>query len=421
MEINKQQSAIQQAVREERKKNLHRILPWSLGGLLLGGILTSWAFWINPGNSCFLLLTILYLLGIAANGLAYYVFQLGYAFTSGWILLITLMVIVSAFPILFEGLDAAYAIMSLPIILLAGTIFSPLHALFIALLFGILGMLFGTIFFWDPIWLPAAYQPQVLSGLIRNGIITIVYLYSLAFATWLIAFNWMGIRQAMSVRLEKTFHLEKVRQELNRSLEEKDVLLREIHHRVKNNLQIISSLLNLQLRAVEDDRTKEMFSELTDRIRSMTLVHEMLYLSDDLSRVNLKSYLTNLVAQLRRTYQRVDSSIEIDLKIDSIQLEVQETLACGLIINELVTNAFRYAFPGGGEGRIEVLFQQENDTNRLTVRDDGISLPETEPAGQSGALGLKIVHMLVRQLDGTAEIQRSAGTTFSIQFPAEKK
>nr|WP_319375904.1 MASE3 domain-containing protein [uncultured Methanoregula sp.] len=209
-------------------------------------------------------------------------------------------------------------------------------------------------------------------------------------------------------------------EELSASLEEKVLLLREIHHRVKNNLQIIISLVNLQMRRVEDERLKQVMAETQNRVRAMALVHEKLYQSGDISRIELAGYTGFLVTHLF-TFYGVDSR-QVTLKIDigKIMLNINTAIPLGLIINELASNALKHAFPDSRKGSLSIAVREEGKILHLMVRDDGIGMPEDFDWRNAESLGLRLVVSLVEQLDGTIELDRSAGTAFTI-IVQEKK
>ena len=201
------------------------------------------------------------------------------------------------------------------------------------------------------------------------------------------------------------------------TLREKEVLLREIHHRVKNNMQVISSLLSLQAQRFTDPEVREAFHESQDRIRSMALVHEKLYQTRDLSRIDFSDYVKSLTSFLFRTYQTEGTRITLKLDLDRASLDVNAAIPCGLILNELVLNSLKHAFPGDRKGEITVgLHESEGGMIRLTVHDDGIGIPEGIEFGHTDTLGLQIISLLTQQLDGRIDIRRDGGTTFTLSF-----
>ncbi|MBN2389664.1 MAG: PAS domain S-box protein [Anaerolineae bacterium] len=206
-----------------------------------------------------------------------------------------------------------------------------------------------------------------------------------------------------------------VEAKIKASLKEKEILLQEIHHRVKNNLQVISSLLNLQSQGIQDEKILEIFQESQDRIRSMALIHERLYRSSDLARVDFAEYIRNLASSLVHSYR--SRAVRLDLQATDIYLSIDDAVPCGLIVNELISNALKHAFVDGREGEICVMMQQLADQQvKLVVRDNGVGLPSDVDYMNTGSLGLQLVTMLVQQLGGTIEIRNNAGAEFEIMF-----
>ncbi len=204
---------------------------------------------------------------------------------------------------------------------------------------------------------------------------------------------------------------------LGTSLREKELLLKEVHHRVKNNLQVISSLLNLQASTVDDGKVRDLFRESQDRIRSMALVHESLYKSGDLARVDFRLYLDRLLASLFNSYRL--PGVTCRSLVDNLHLSVDVAIPCGLIINELATNALKHAFPHDRQGCVSVVLRSiAESTLELEVADNGIGLPAgaaAEPSS-SKSLGLHLVRVLADQLGGTLEVDGTAGARFRVEF-----
>ncbi|MGB8951289.1 MAG: PAS domain S-box protein [Candidatus Aminicenantales bacterium] len=201
------------------------------------------------------------------------------------------------------------------------------------------------------------------------------------------------------------------------SLREKDVLLREIHHRVNNNMQIVLSLLNFQSRYIHEDQILEIFREVKNRIRSMALVHEKLYKSKDLSTIEFSEYIRGLVIHLFNSYKVDSSLIRPRMDLEEVYLDINTAIPCGLIVNELVSNALKYAFPVRRSGEIGIeLHRMEKDKFLLTVSDNGIGLPEKFHFNNPETLGMQIVTMLVDQLEGHIEVRRQEGTLIQIFF-----
>lgn len=208
--------------------------------------------------------------------------------------------------------------------------------------------------------------------------------------------------------------------QVRESLREKEVLLQEIHHRVKNNLQVISSLLDLQSQHIEDPTTQKLFQDSKSRVKSMALIHEKLYESKNLAYLNFAEYLEVLSHYLFQSYQVSSSHITLRLKLEPIILNTQQAIPCGLIINELISNALKHAFPNQTEGLVEVyLSSDENQHYVLIVRDNGMGLPRQSEVAPVKALGLQLVKLLTAQLEGILEINSQIGTEFCLRFPKE--
>ena len=213
--------------------------------------------------------------------------------------------------------------------------------------------------------------------------------------------------------LERT----QIQAELRNSLQDKEVLLKEIHHRVKNNLQIISSLFNLQARKVKDANTLEILHDSQNRVRSMALIHEKLYHSDNLAQVDFSEYVKSLAHSLLQSYKNNKVAIDVHFELDAISLPIETATPCGLIFNELVTNALKYAFPNEKKGNIWIEARQTSPNGfTLRIADDGVGLPPGLDLKTVGTLGLQLVTNLVNQLDGTLEIENKNGVAYTISF-----
>jgi PAS domain S-box-containing protein len=204
---------------------------------------------------------------------------------------------------------------------------------------------------------------------------------------------------------------------LRDSLREKEILLREVHHRVKNNLQIIASLLHFQAKQVKHPDDLAAFADGRNRLRSMILVHEKLYQSPDLSRVDLGNYLRALVRDLHHSYLSSGGSLDIRVAIEPLALPIESALPCGMIVCELLTNVFKYAFPEGRRGTVTVSLGASNGLIRLSVQDDGIGLPATFDANAGASFGWQLIRNLISQLGGTANVARRDGTHVEVTFP----
>lgn len=205
-------------------------------------------------------------------------------------------------------------------------------------------------------------------------------------------------------------------EQIKASLSEKEVLLQEVHHRVKNNLQIVDSLLQLQGRRTNDEQTAAILTDSRNRIASIALVHEKLYGSSDLANIDFAQYIPDLTAHLFDAYNVSSTNISLETVINNVSLDIETAIPCGLIINELVSNSLKYAFPVNQTGQILVKFYTNSTTNRLNlvVQDDGVGLPDSLNFEQTKSLGLTLVRGLVKQLDGTIEVDSSRGTRFNI-------
>ena len=206
-------------------------------------------------------------------------------------------------------------------------------------------------------------------------------------------------------------------QKIKKSLREKEVLLKEIHHRVKNNLQIITSLLHLQAEGINDQAAISLLEESRSRVQAMALLHENLYNAGDLATIDTRDYVTKLTSYLSQTYNGSGRGFELLTKVDDLHLDIDTAIPLGLVINELVSNAFKYAYPESNTVskpiRIELIALDSNRA-RLTVSDDGVGLEEGYD--QKGSLGLELVHNLTEQLEGELTINRHQGTEFLIEF-----
>jgi len=210
---------------------------------------------------------------------------------------------------------------------------------------------------------------------------------------------------------------EKVLQNLRRTLTEKDVLLKEVHHRVKNNLQLISSLLRLQSCKLTHQEDKELFVQGLDRVQAVSLIHETIYRSEDLGKIHLPEYLKSLVRMLAHTHRTGDQEINTLIQAEDIQLPLEQAVPCALIISELVTNAYKHAFPEGRRGEIQVTATRMKSHMLLAVTDDGVGWQQALNIKNPSSLGMQLVTDLVRQLDGVMTVSNGEGLAFEIEIP----
>ena len=202
--------------------------------------------------------------------------------------------------------------------------------------------------------------------------------------------------------------------QLNASLDEKVILLREIHHRVKNNLQIIISLLNLQSRYITDEKTRQALHESQNRVRAMSHVHEKLYQSPDITKIELESYIRFLGDKLFQFYGMSGNGIILTTRIQDIHIGLETAIPAGLIVNELISNSLKHAFPEGRGGEISITIQRQDGMLAIVYADNGVGIPEGFDWRNAESLGLRLVILLIEQMDGTIEREQRAGTAFTI-------
>jgi len=221
----------------------------------------------------------------------------------------------------------------------------------------------------------------------------------------------------VSTQIAMAIEQKQAEDNIQKSLEEKEILLKEIHHRVKNNMQILSSLLSLQSAKIKNKEILESFRTYKTRIKSMAIIHEKLYLSKDFAKVDFSGYIKELGTHLLQTYWLTKKNIQFITNLEVIQLDINSAIPCGLIINELISNACKYAFPEGTKGKIQVQFKLLNNGKRsLIIADNGVGLPKGINVKDPKTLGLRLVIDLVKQLDGTVIFERWKGTTVKISF-----
>jgi PAS domain S-box-containing protein len=209
---------------------------------------------------------------------------------------------------------------------------------------------------------------------------------------------------------------------LRSSLEEKTALLREVHHRVKNNLQIVASLLNLQASRIRNRQVLETLHDTQSRVRSMALLHEALYRSDNLAKLDFSAYVDQLCGHVSRSFGAEAGRVKLTVSVADVNLGIDQAIPCGLIINELVTNAFKHAFPKGRAGQVAVALEHGPEGRIvLSVGDNGVGLPPEMDDGHTDTLGLKIVGNLARQLSGNVDVIRGKGTLYRVLFPAKSE
>ncbi|MEX0929794.1 MAG: histidine kinase dimerization/phosphoacceptor domain -containing protein, partial [Balneolales bacterium] len=208
-------------------------------------------------------------------------------------------------------------------------------------------------------------------------------------------------------------------EQIKKTLHEKEILLGEIHHRVKNNLSVISSLLSMQASYVEDKNVHDLFKECETRIKSMGLIHEMLYQQENFSHINFDPYIKSLVEHIASNFKSEEVLVQTRVEVDDLSLDINTAIPCALVINELLTNAFKHAFKNREKGTITVSLNADDDHHvRLVVKDDGVGLPEDIEGNRLyETLGMSLVSGLTAQLKGQLSIKRTGGTAFIVVFP----
>ncbi len=210
------------------------------------------------------------------------------------------------------------------------------------------------------------------------------------------------------------------RQEAERKLEsailEKETLVKEIHHRVKNNLAIVATLLDMAARGIQDPQALNALDNSKGRILAMAMIHEQLYNSQDLTSIDLGAHISRLASDLIFAYSN-NPAIRLDVKVETVMIDLERAIPCGLIVNELITNAFKYGYPNGEAGVIGVSVRMVGSQIEVSVSDDGVRLPDTVFNGKTKSLGMDLVRILSYQLRATLDIQRDGITSFVIRFP----
>ncbi|AUB57493.1 MULTISPECIES: histidine kinase dimerization/phosphoacceptor domain -containing protein [Methanobacterium] len=215
--------------------------------------------------------------------------------------------------------------------------------------------------------------------------------------------------------------LRNAEKKLKKSLKEKEILLKEIHHRVKNNLMIISSLLNLQSHYIKDKEALDVFRESQNRAKSMALIHERLYQSTDLKNIDFGDYIRSLTTDLYHSMVSDPGRVNLDLDLEDVKIDINTVVPLGLIVNELVTNSMKYAFPDDECGHIKVELHHEHENVVLRVSDNGVGFPRDVDYKNTNSLGLQLVNNLIIQIDGELELDNNQGTTFTIRFKEQKE
>ena len=208
---------------------------------------------------------------------------------------------------------------------------------------------------------------------------------------------------------------------IHQSLQEKEILLKEIHHRVKNNLQIISGILYLQAYSLTDNKILKLFKDCQNRIHSMALVHEHLYKSESLATINVKKYVSQLIDKIQHSFTSSSLTLEIIFDIDNLEFSIDTAIPCGLIINEIITNSMKYGFPDRDEGEISISIKKTKFNQvSMILKDSGIGFPKDFSINEDQGLGTQLITTLTEQLHGVIEMSSDNGAKTSIVFPLEK-
>ena len=214
--------------------------------------------------------------------------------------------------------------------------------------------------------------------------------------------------------------LQQQKSEIEKRDKEKELLLRELHHRVKNNLQIVSSLLSLQSDQIVDDKSREAFREGQSRVEAMSLIHQRLYLGDKFSKIDMHEYLQNLVRSVSNSYGYNQGSFKLEFNVEQMDLDVELAIPLGLIVNEILSNCFKHAFKSIDEPRLQLAMQKSGDILDLKIADNGAGIPANMSSGKSGSFGMKMINSLTDQISGTLSILNTEGSIFEFQIPLDK-
>lgn len=211
----------------------------------------------------------------------------------------------------------------------------------------------------------------------------------------------------------------KMEKKLEKALQDKEILMKEIHHRVKNNLMMISSLLNIQSHYIKDQEVKDLFTESQNRARSMALLHKELYESGDMKDIELSDYLATLSKEIMHSYNSRDVHIDLDLDLEEGTIDVDRAIPLGLVATETIINSFKHAFPNG-KGKIKIKLYKEDESFVLIISDDGVGFPEDLDFRSQGNMGMMLINGLINQIDGSINMKSENGTQFIIKFKDEK-
>jgi len=256
-------------------------------------------------------------------------------------------------------------------------------------------------------------NPDTRDAFMRQFAVTVLIFYPIATVIIGKVINDHLSSKSMIVRLTEN------EDKLNKNLREKKVLLAEIHHRVKNNLAIISSLLSLQSDSFDDDRTRFLFNETEGRVRSMSLIHELVYQNESFDSVDFGAFLRRFEQVAAGIFSDMSMNVEVKIEANTIRLDLNKSVPCALIVNELITNAYKHAFPGQTEGLMHIQFTETDNEYTLVVSDNGCGMPDGFKPSESTSFGYTIIFGLVDQLQGSITFENVGGTRVTVVFPKE--
>lgn len=249
----------------------------------------------------------------------------------------------------------------------------------------------------------------------KAGSVAGMLLVSIGLINWVRSFRHAQ-RDLETLVAQRTVELTETNELLKEALSSKEVLIKEIHHRVKNNLQVIESLLGLQARATAQDGVKTALGNMRSRVRAIAIVHELLYQRDDAAEIQMSSYLQMLVSNLSGSIGQKNEKIDISFQSERISLDMEQAVLCGMLVNELVSNAMIHGFPDDAPGRVEISLYRSDGKIILVVADSGVGIPDSLQPSAAVSLGLKLVHAWASQLQGVLAISRDPRTQFKITF-----
>ncbi len=352
---------------------------------------------------------IIILILIIILSLSFVIMRIGHVRTACKIFLFCTWTVVTCMVFLSGGMNSIDATYYASITVMAGLLLGRKYSLLYALLSIAAG---ASMVFIEKggIYPPRFFPIPAWAGWLNMSIAIILVTSTLNLAL-------RGLSEALTLSRQENEERRKIEERLHGSLHEKEILLKEIHHRVKNNMQIISSLISLQLNYISTKEQREQFLDIQSRVRSMALVHEQLYRSANFSGINLGEYLTTLKENIFHSFHLGIRNTEIHIDVDNLAIDLDRAIPIGLIVNELVTNAIKYAFTDGRAGRVDIVCREDGpEKYLLRISDNGVGIADDIDFTNSPSLGLQIVNALVMQIRGTISLEKNGGTRFNISF-----